>query len=76
MAASFHPDYETEVRDLVQSLIASCIQEIATEEPQETISLPTGGEVNPEDCIETIEELIRVSTGIIVWPMAMYIHVL
>ena len=63
MAASSAPDYEGEVRDLVQSLIAGCIQEISSEVPLETISLPSGEEINPEECMETIEELIKVKTG-------------
>ncbi|XP_003389725.1 PREDICTED: uncharacterized protein LOC100641347 [Amphimedon queenslandica] len=59
MATSSAPDYEGEVRELVQSLIAGCIQEISSEVPLETISIPTGPEINPEECMETIEELIK-----------------
>ena len=64
MAASSYPssyrDYQTEARDLVQALMATCLKEIAEEVPVKGIRWPKGDQFTQENCMASIEELIQV----------------
>lgn len=59
---SSYRDYQSEARELVQSLIISCLQKLASEETDQVIQWSSVAEFTPETGQSAIEQLIKVST--------------
>lgn len=59
---SSYRDYQSEARELVQSLIISCLQKLASEETDQVIQWSSVAEFTPETGQSDIEQLIKVST--------------
>ena len=58
---SSYRDYQSEARELVQSLIISCLQKLASEETDQVIQWSPVAEFTPEAGQSAIEQLIKVS---------------
>ena len=59
---SSYRDYQSEARELVQSLIISCLKKLASEETDQVIQWSSVAEFTPETGQSDIEQLIKVST--------------
>ena len=59
---SSYRDYQSEARELVQSLIISCLKKLASEETDQVIQWSSVAEFTPETGQSDIEKLIKVST--------------
>lgn len=58
---SSYRDYQSEARELVQSLIISCLQKLASEETDQVIQWSSVAEFTPQTGQSAIEQLIKVS---------------
>lgn len=59
MATSYR-DYQTEARYLVESLIASSLQQLERESFSKSINWLTVGQWTPDSCQSSIEQFIEV----------------